>query len=384
MDTLNRRIQSDSVKDTNRRKKPTKILSPEIFSWIFHPMVDSFIPYRQPGISMHFSSDRKVMPGISSNTVFTTDKMGFRTRQVIDYSQKKKNAKRIFFFGGSTADLAYLDDKEVFTYLLDEKLNQYLNTKHNIEVEVINVARSGLASVNNHDQAQDLLRYQPDYFVFFLGANDILENLRILLGCKNISIEHLTVGKNKRTLKYILTRLPPVNFIYRINKIIKEIRRGEIFDAGGKHYENFRQQRNKAHLIKATPEINEVPEFYKTNVRAIGNLVEKNKVRTVFLTQPAMYTDNMPDNLDRFLWMTPGLCGFKLSTKELAGLLERFNDVLRKEAMQNDYVDLIDLSRLLPRNTEIFYDDYHFNVHGSKKTSDFLFDYFENEISSRK
>lgn len=348
--------------------------------WIFYPMPDPFVPYQTPNLKINFSSDGKIMPGIPQRTTFTTDEMGFRTRAKINY-REGGDAVRIFFIGGSTTELFYVDDKDTFPYLLEEKLESYFD-KNNLEFEIINTGRSGLRSLENFNQAAEFLKYKPDYFVFLTGTNDMTTHLRRLLGCLEINEKYLRAGQDKKTLKYLFTRSQIVRIIYRTKSIYEGMKSGEVFDTAGKRYEEVRNQRKLASLAGMTDGMKKVPEYYFENIKAIGFLTRQNKIKSVFLTQPAIYSDNMPAELDDLLWMTPGKCNFKLSPGELAVLLDQFNDVLRKEAQMNEYVDIVDLSSLLPKDTTVFYDDYHFNNSGSAKIADILFDYFKEEIEN--
>ena len=63
-----------------------------------------------------------VMPGFKDINLITTDKLGFRVNNSINYDLKIKT--RIFTIGGSTTEEIYVDDKETWSYLLEKKLNK--------------------------------------------------------------------------------------------------------------------------------------------------------------------------------------------------------------------------------------------------------------------
>ena len=51
--------------------------------------------------------------------------------------------------------------------------------------------------------------------------------------------------------------------------------------------------------------------------------------------------------------------------------MERFNDVVRRVGAEQDAL-VVDLARLLPKSTEIFYDDDHYTVVGSRRVAEIV------------
>jgi hypothetical protein len=103
----------------------------DIALWLFAPVEH---PYSDPILNRHlnlypqmvvdFDSDGKVMPGVSGRTRFTVNAFGFRSPRLRSID-KPAGVRRIFCIGGSTTECNYIDDQEVWT----EKLNQRLEAR---------------------------------------------------------------------------------------------------------------------------------------------------------------------------------------------------------------------------------------------------------------
>jgi hypothetical protein len=61
-------------------------------------------------------------------------------------------------------------------------------------------------------------------------------------------------------------------------------------------------------------------------------------------------------------------------------MLENFNAVTRRVATELDVV-LVDLAYILPKSTEIFYDDSHFTVAGAQEVAEEIARTFANNAS---
>ncbi len=65
----------------------------------------------------------------------------------------------------------------------------------------------------------------------------------------------------------------------------------------------------------------------------------------------------------------------------MAESLERYNDILRTVTKEHtQQIDLVDLSKELPKDTAVFYDDVHFNYSGADKLTQILSSYFKQCI----
>ena len=66
------------------------------------------------------------------------------------------------------------------------------------------------------------------------------------------------------------------------------------------------------------------------------------------------------------------------SVEVLAAGIKKYNDRMIKICKSRG-VEYIDLAELLPRNTQTFYDDVHFNENGSRMVADQLLKYLSSK-----
>jgi len=102
------------------------------------------------------------------NVTFTTDSGGFRSLK--DYTlEKPEDITRIVFIGDSFVFGWGVNDNEVFTHLLEQRLNQKVDEK----VEVINAAVYGYDMGEYIEVFNRVLKYKPDFiFLGFCLEND--------------------------------------------------------------------------------------------------------------------------------------------------------------------------------------------------------------------
>jgi hypothetical protein len=96
-------------------------------------------------------------------------------------------------------------------------------------------------------------------------------------------------------------------------------------------------------------------------------------VRCLFLTQPAVWGDNLPPEVEAHLWfggtVTPdGRSGF-VSSSEMAAAMDRYNRVLRTVARESG-AEVFDLASAVPRDPRFFHDDCHFTEAGARAVAD--------------
>lgn len=345
----------------------------------FFPVMDPFVLQAMPNMHLTLSSNGTMLPGISGTTTLTTDHLGFRTSHSIFYLQKPKDVIRIFFIGGSTTEQMYVDDSKQFVATIEKKLNQHLQEIGSSKrVEAINTGRSGLHSVDHFLMAEELKKYQPDYLVFLMGINDL--NTEIATRGDASNLKHYFASRYHESKRYIATRSHLVRLVFYMKAVVKGLLSGEVADARALKYNNRREKRATNPLIPLEEDLKDVPEFYRENVKMISEFLEQNRIRGVFLTQPTMWFAEMPDELDRLLWITPSNADVRYATAELDPLMERYNDVLRSTAEMSSQIELVDLALLLPKDTTVFYDDAHFNDAGAEKISNILTAFFEQQF----
>ncbi|MCI0512915.1 tetratricopeptide repeat protein [candidate division KSB1 bacterium] len=97
-------------------------------------------------------------------------------RSAVFKKEKSPHTYRIFCLGGSTTAGFPFQYNATFPSLLNDRLTVLFPDK---EIEVINVGISAINSYSVRDFTQELVRYQPDLFLIYMGHNEFYGALGI-------------------------------------------------------------------------------------------------------------------------------------------------------------------------------------------------------------
>jgi hypothetical protein len=161
--------------------------------------------------------------------------------------------------------------------------------------------------------------------------------------------------------------------------------RGFVQDAEGKIYAGLRDRRQRAEITDDLPDLTPMLKAYAGNLNTLVNLAQAQSVRLIFMTQPSMWASQMSARDAALLWQgvseNPGDLNGPAghpdryySVRALDRAMAQYNDVLLG-VCQARHVECVDLAKILPRDTTVFYDDVHFNASGAQKVADALADY---------
>jgi hypothetical protein len=126
--------------------------------------------------------------------------------------------------------------------------------------------------------------------------------------------------------------------------------------------------REKVQLRIATPVSDARPRAdlgsYRSNLQTIVGVAKTHGVSLFLMTQQSTWTTSDPTIKD-WHWMLyrPGVTYRENLMHEA---LESMNDVMRQVAAAAN-VPVYDLARVMPKSSEFFYDDFHFNVRGARE-----------------
>jgi lysophospholipase L1-like esterase len=351
----------------------------DIALWLFRPVEN---PYPDPILNIHlnmypqmvveFESDGKVMPGVSGRTQFTINAFGFRSSR-LQSIDKPSGMRRIFCIGGSTTECNYIDDQDVWT----EQLNQRLQEKipSDVIIDVINAGRAGHSTREHITMlAQRVIPFNPDLVIVMAGINDmVLQMARDYSPCREDWRSQYTLyaGWIPKS-KYLICSLSQI-----IRRVVLNRhgpgRRDElgnfVQDLEGKWYKWMRARLRQRPIERLTdPNCFPRPE-YEQNLRTLIGICRANDIPVLLLTQPALYRSDLDEYEQSLLWFTLGDRHY--SPGDMALLLNRYNECMRKVA-EKLYVPLVDLAVQLPRDTKVFYDDCHFNVSGCAAVAEII------------
>jgi len=327
------------------------------------------------------------MPGVDGIAYFNVNSDGIRGDEV-----SPENKYRILAIGGSTTECLFLDQEKSWPYALQNKLNAQHRSKSKIWVG--NAGKSGLSTREHLMHMKYMLpqRSGIDAVIILAGCNDLIRRLiedkkydpnfqdnyeywkqRLIRGA--FSATPYFPGKYRFRSGYY-DELAIGSLIRRSREIYS--RREMIQDEAGNMFVNLRNTRKGAsEIVEDLPDLTSGLEEYKKNLNVIIDIAQFQSVRIIFLTQPSLWKKDMTEQEKALIWY-----GWIESLKskryysEIALMkgVQAYNNALL-QVCQARGVECIDLAKMLPKNSSIFYDDVHFTNKGSLMTADIVSKY---------
>jgi hypothetical protein len=123
------------------------------------------------------------------------------------------------------------------------------------------------------------------------------------------------------------------------------------------------------------PDLTTALEEYARNVTTLALLAREHGVRPIFLTQPTIWRDDLPEDLQALLWtgeLGDGASGEDYaSVGVLAAEMALYNRALVEVSRSLD-VECFDLASRVPKDGTVFYDDDHFNERGARLVAELV------------
>jgi len=338
----------------------------EVFLWIFMPVPD---PYKRlkssEGINQYIKSEFPInysaktiaeegLPGVVGLKNFSVNNLGFRGDSMS--IQKPDNEFRIFMIGGSTTECFYLDDDEAVTSVLQESLR---HANPAVSVKVYNAGKSGDASDDHVSMlVHRLVNLEPDMIIVFSGINDLA---RSIYGWDYLHYAN-SDKDGKPLFRLVLTELQLPRRLYYLIKRITLPEKATFEEIPLRS--NYREKIEIGQSVPISderPEVNK--EAYSNNLKTIIGVAKAHDIYLVMLTQQTTWESTIDPNAKNWHWLLYRN-GVRYREDVMNAALESLNDEMRKVTEEND-IPLYDLARDLPKSTEFFYDDVHFNVKGA-------------------
>jgi len=344
-----------------------------------------------PGLRKTFRPLQKFVTGIKDESRFYINSQGIRG----DFLSEKQTYK-ILAVGGSTTECLYLDELESWPHLAQSILNSNLNLKNSQNFWIGNIGRSGHTTRNHILQVRKLIEQYPDLNVVILlvGVNDFIirlakdEKYRSFPGVNALNrAEYYRLEASS----FMVHPAQDYDFpFYKRTELWRRLRTAKdrlsgkftqknviaiTQDESGRMYQKWRYHRKSAPNIRDDlPNLDSALNEYVSTITEISNLAISKGVRVIFLTQPYMWRGNLTEREKGLLWMG-GIGNFReqlgseyYSVKALAKGMNLYNQSLLRLCQDYDF-ECIDLEKLLPKDTSIFYDDVHFNENGAKEVA---------------
>jgi lysophospholipase L1-like esterase len=333
------------------------------------------------------------MPGVNGIGHFNVNSDGIRGDETPSGKQY-----RILTIGGSTTECLFLDQEKSWPYALQNKLNAF----HQSQVWVGNVGKSGLSTREHYMHMKYLLPQYPgiDTVIILAGCNDLIRRLIEDKKYDPYFLDHYEYWK-QRIIKGAFSETPYYKGKYRfhsgyydelaIGSLVKQVmemysKREMIQDEAGNMFVNLRNLRKGAtKIVEDLPDLTSGLEEYKRNINAIIDIAQSRSVRIIFMTQPSLWKKNMTVEEKNLLWYG-WIESFKTKryyteTALMRGM-QAYNDTLLQVCRARG-IECIDLAKVLPKNSSIFYDDVHFTDKGSLMTAEVISAYFRKHPISK-
>jgi lysophospholipase L1-like esterase len=331
-----------------------------------------------PNLRHEFHPSPEIMPGVRGVSRFTINASGLRGE---DFSEDQD--VRLLALGGSTTECLFLDDREAWPRLLQGHLAA---ARKDAQIWVGSAGKSGHNTWHHEVQAERLLAQYPpiDVLLVLAGVNDLSQRLALDRAYAPPPPDNvLDEAFEQKPLRFMDGPFYKRTALWQgLKKIDRRLRTaGTAQDATGRVYVTWRRHRQGVRgLRNELPDLGPALSEYADNLRAIGETAARHGVRVVFLTQPTLWREDLPPELQRLLWMG-GVGRFQeeeghdyYSAGALATGMAAYNRTLLEVCREIPGALCIDLAASLPRDATTFYDDVHFNEAGSRRVARVLAD----------
>lgn len=339
------------------------------------PVADPFERYKNPDqtetnyIESQFKPNsrftfeiEKRLPKMDSVVVFSTNNMGFRGDSLVN--PKPEEEYRIFLVGGSTTENLFIDD----SWGLERKVQQLLQDSIKSKtIKVYNAGKSGDGSPDHLAMlGHRLTHLQPDLVILFPGINDLN---RLLGGYDYLHFPVIRGNEKNSTLKNLKFFLSNFQVFRRLINILnpeKPDTRSSIFLKT--NYEE------KVKEVMALPLVEELPDsdfgLFRRNILSFAGILKANGTDMLLLTQTHTWGDISDEFLKSNHWMI-GVGNVRYPESKLAASLGQINGILLNIATEQN-IPVLDLEKEIPKTSEYFYDDCHFNKGGINKSAELI------------
>lgn len=326
------------------------------------------------------------VPGVKDTAHFNTNSLGIRAPEF----GPDASEYRVLAIGASTTECAVLDDREMWTALVQQALPA---TKDGRKTWVGNAGRSGLTSRDHVVEMKYLVPELPriDAIVVLVGINDLTSALK--QGFKYTAPEPLsdTAAERRQVSRtfaetpgpfhrpgteFLLAEGAPWYKATALWQLAKRVRlrfskNSLVQDPEGRNYEVWRSHRRTARILDSVPNLDTALVEYTRNLRSIADLAEQRHQKLMFMTQPMLWSPTNSDSAKALLWMggegefqaEPGHDYFAVPA--LAAALHRYNQATLAVCSER-HLACLDLEARIPPDTRWFYDDVHYTEAGSK------------------
>ncbi len=323
-----------------------RILSPVP---VFGPYFD-LRPYKK--LALH-----PELPGVSTPVIHSANKWGMRGD---DPPQDWDAHHTIVAIGGSTTQCYYLDDQKAWPRRLQEKLQSSCP-----EIWVGNAGLDGHSSHGHLLLMEKVIgKIRPDMIVVLLGVNDMAISLsESRPGAGGSYDERFQKRLQRDRLRAWLESSRLFQILYIWKRVLWD--KVTVVERTNHHAYAFEKLEGPEETLPELRDMLPSLPVFKRNVDSIITMAAAMGIKAVFLTQPSLFEDNVhwagikgqPFFIPKQKW--------RISAATEWRMVETFNRELMDLCSARG-ADCLDLGMLMPHDSSLFYDDYHFTDAGAE------------------
>jgi lysophospholipase L1-like esterase len=304
------------------------------------------------------------LPGVAPECRFTTNSLGIRGPEF-----RETDTYRILCIGGSTAECTYLDDTKTWPAQLMRVLRE-----GDPGVWVGNVGRSGTTA----PQHVLLLRELPearmvDCWVVLCGINDFGQQLsgqyaEMTAKAFSLLFKYRRPGLGGRWQRPLQRNLYTFALLDGVRKRLEVALKGAeaaVYQDDRASWVREAQEKRQRGAKVALDVKPEWIEEYQTHLMTIVALARQQGKRLIFMTQPTIWAAQMDEKTDGLTLGGQLADGRYVENSSRFRGMELYNQAMRQMAAREG-IELVDLAAQLPKTTETFYDNCHFNENGAR------------------
>jgi lysophospholipase L1-like esterase len=303
------------------------------------------------------------LPGVAQEGRYSTNSLGIRGPEFSD-----GDIYRILCVGGSTTECLYLDDAKTWPSRLMRTLNE-----SQPGVWVGSVGRSGTTAPHHVLLLERLPEARrADCWVVLCGINDFGQQFRgvyaeTAANAFGLTFRYRRPGPGSPFRRPLQRNLYTFALIETLRKRLETTLRGanagvyQDVKAGWiQEQQELRQNEQKVAVDCRAQWVEE----YEAQLTKIVELARQQGKRLVFLTQPTLWSEQMDETANRLTLGGQLSDGRYVDNVSRSRGMERYNQAMRDLAARAG-IELVDLAAKLPKTTDVFYDDCHFNENGA-------------------
>ena len=273
--------------------------------------------------------------------------------------------------GGSTTECLFLSDGKTWT---DELARR--NTPRWPAAWVNNAGLDGQSTYGHLILLRDVVvGLKPAFAVFLVGVNDVGRDDATSFDASLAPGS----GLRQRATAYAVDHSETLALVQNLARARRAQARG--FGHSEMDVRTLRELKlDPSAVTAAVAQHDRYLPAYGQRLAAIIALCRDHGIEPILLTQPALYGDVVDPST-----------GVDLGTRQFTGrgngdvewkVLERYNDVTRAVAAARQ-VPLVDLARLVPKDSRYFYDHLHYSLEGARLVGDLVADGITPALSRR-